>query len=102
LVDTHSVGRTGNNFSRERAAAFAVLGEDERALDELAISVRDGKLYRWWYLSGHDPLYEHLRGHPRFLAINQQARQHLDLQRALVEEMRRQGEIPTRTVGLPP
>jgi hypothetical protein len=79
-----------------------VLGEDERALDELAISVRDGKLYRWWYLSGHDPLYEHLRGDPRFLAINQQARQHIESQRALLEEMRRNGDIRTRTLKTHP
>jgi TolB-like protein/DNA-binding winged helix-turn-helix (wHTH) protein/Tfp pilus assembly protein PilF len=102
LIDTHSVGRAGNLFSRQRAAAFAVLGEDERALDELAISVRDGRLYRWWYLAEHDPLYEHLRRHPRFQALNQQAQQHLDRQRALLEEMRRKGEIPTRSVGAPP
>jgi DNA-binding winged helix-turn-helix (wHTH) protein/TolB-like protein/Tfp pilus assembly protein PilF len=102
LIDTHSVGRAGTLFSRQRAAAFAVLGEDERALDELAISVRDGRLYRWWYLAEHDPLYEHLRRHPRFQALNQQAQQHLDRQRALLEEMRRKGEIPTRSVGAPP
>jgi TolB-like protein/DNA-binding winged helix-turn-helix (wHTH) protein/Tfp pilus assembly protein PilF len=102
LVDTHSVGRAENYFSRERAAAFAVLGEDERALDELALSVRDGKLYRWWYLAEHNPLYEHLRRHPRFQALNQQAQQHLDRQRTLLEEMRRKGELPTRTGGASP
>jgi hypothetical protein len=101
LIDTHSVGRAGNLFSRQRAAAFAVLGEDERALDELAISVRDGRLYRWWYLAEHDPLYEHLRRHPRFRMLNEQAQQHLDRQRALFDEMRRKGEIPRRTVGAP-
>jgi hypothetical protein len=101
LLDTHSVGRAENYFSRERAAAFAVLGEDERVLEELAISVSAGRLYRWWYLAGHDPLYEKFRLHPRFQAINEQARQHLDRQRALLEEMRRNGEIPMRNVGAP-
>jgi len=98
LLDTHSVGRAEDYFSRERAAAYAVLGEDERVLEQLAISVNDGKLYRWWYLAGHDPLYEHLRGHPRFQAINEQAQQHLDRQRALLDEMRRKGEIPMRNI----
>ena len=102
LIDTHSLGRAEKSFSRQRATAFAVLGEDERALDELAISVRDGRLYRWWYLAEHDPLYEHLRRHPRFQVLNQQARQHLDRQRALVGDMRRNGELPKRTVGAPP
>ena len=102
LVDTHSVGRAENYFSRQRAAAFAVLGEDERALEELAISVRDGRLYRWWYLAEQDPLYEHLRRHPRFQALNQQAQKHLDRQRTQLEEMRRKGELPTRTGGASP
>jgi tetratricopeptide (TPR) repeat protein len=97
LVETHGVGRDENWFSRERAAAFAVLGNDERALEELAISVSDGKLYRWWYLAEHDPLYAHLNGDPRFLAIDERARKHLDRQRALLEEMRRKGEVPTRS-----
>jgi hypothetical protein len=96
LVDAHSVGRTENWFSRERAAAFAVLRDDGRALDELEISVRTGKLYRWWYLAGHDPLYAHLRGNPRFQMLDGQARQHIDRQRALLEEMRRKARVPRR------
>jgi hypothetical protein len=96
LVDTHSIGRAENYFSRERAAAFAVLGEDERALEQLAISVRDKRLYRWSYLSERDPLYEHLRDDPRFQALNEEARQHIERQRSLLEEMRRRGEVPGR------
>ena len=96
LVDAHGVGRTENWFSRERAAAFAVLRDDDRALDELEISVRTGKLYRWWYLAGHDPLYAHLRGNPRFQALDAQARQHIVRQRTLLEEMRRKGTVPSR------
>ena len=96
LVDAHGVGRTENWFSRERAAAFAVLRDDDRALDELEISVRTGKLYRWWYLAGHDPLYAHLRGNPRFQALDAQARQHIARQRTLLEEMRRKGAVPRR------
>jgi len=102
LIDTHSFGRAEKTFSRQRAAAFAVLGENERALDELEISVRDGRLYRWWYLAEHDPLYGHLRRHPRFQALNEQAQEHLDRQRSLLEEMRRKGHVPTRTVVTPP
>jgi TolB-like protein/Tfp pilus assembly protein PilF len=96
LLDTYGVGRTENWFSRERAAAYAVLGDDDRALDELAISVRTGKLYRWWYLSRHDPLFEHLRSHPRFQATDRQAQHHLQRQRALLEELRRRGAVPER------
>lgn len=102
LLETHSVGRAENYFSRERAAAYAVLGEDERVLEELAISVTNGKLYRWWYLAGYDPLYEHLRLDPRFHAINELAQQYLDQQKSLLEEMRRNGEVPMRNVGATP
>jgi len=96
VVDTASIGRAENYFSRERAAAFAVLGEDERALEQLALSVKDKRLYRWWYLAERDPLYEHLRGDPRFQALNEEARQHIVRQRTLLEEMRRKGEMPRR------
>jgi hypothetical protein len=82
------VGRTAHWFSRERAAAFAVLGEDGRALDELEQSVRDGKVYRWWYLSQIDPLFERIRRTPRFAALNEQAKQHIERQRAVRDERR--------------
>lgn len=91
MLDTHDVGRAPRWFSRERASAFAVLGEDERALDELEQSVRDGKVYRWWYLSQIDPLFARVRRSPRFAALNEQAKQHIERQRALREERRAAG-----------
>jgi hypothetical protein len=97
LLDTHAVGRAEHWLSRERAAAFAVLGQDERVLEELAHSISNKQLYRWWYLAERDSLYEHLRGDPRFQALDKQARQHLDRQRALLEELRRGGAVPRRS-----
>ncbi|MFL6550518.1 MAG: hypothetical protein ACJ8OJ_17640, partial [Povalibacter sp.] len=94
MLDTHSVGRASNFLCRERANAFAILGDDERTLQELALSVEQRKLYRWWYLAKLDPLYAHLRDDPRFRALDEQARKHLDHQRALLEQMRLKGEIP--------
>ncbi len=96
VVDTHGVGRVEYWFSRERAAAFAVLGDDDRALDALAHSLKNGQLYRWWYLAEHDPLYQHHRHNPRFQAINRQALAHRNPQRTLLDEMRREGKVPTR------
>jgi len=98
LLDTHAVGRAEHWLSRERAAAFAVPGEDERVLEELAHSISNKQLYRWWYLAERDSLYEHLRRDPRFQALDEQARQHLDRQRALLEEMRRGGAVPRRSL----
>ena len=96
-LEAESVGRTENWFCRERAAAFAILGDDERALAELAITLKMRKFYRWWYTAELDPLYERLRSDPRFQALAEQARKHRVEQRALVEQMRRKGEVPERT-----
>jgi hypothetical protein len=96
-LEAESVGRTENWFCRERAAAFVILGDDERALAELAIAQKMKKFYRWWYLAELDPLYERLRSDPRFQELAQQARKHRIEQRALVEQMRRKGEVPKRT-----
>jgi hypothetical protein len=73
-----------------------VLGNRERALDELAAAIATKRLYRWWYTFELDPLFEPLRRDPRFLALKEQARKHADGQRALLEQMRRQGEVSTR------
>lgn len=54
----------------------------------LAHSIRKKQLYRWWYLAEHDPLDEHLRRDPRFQALDEQAWQHVEQQRSLLEEMR--------------
>ncbi len=96
-LDAESVGRTENWFCRERAAAFAILGDDERALAELAITQKMRKFYRWWYTAELDPLYERFRSDPRFQALAEQARKHRVEQRALVEQMRRKGEAPKRS-----
>ncbi|CAM5227703.1 winged helix-turn-helix domain-containing protein [Rhodanobacter lindaniclasticus] len=93
LVDAHGIGRARHWFSRERAAAFAVLGDDAQVLQELAHSVENGQLYRWWYLAGHDPLYAHLRGDPRFQALDRQATAHRDRQRTLHEAMQREDGV---------
>ena len=96
-LDAESVGRTENWLCRERAAAFAILGDDERALAELAITQKMRKFYRWWYTAELDPLFERFRRDPRFQELAEQAKRHRVEQRALVEQMRRKGEVPKRT-----
>jgi DNA-binding winged helix-turn-helix (wHTH) protein/TolB-like protein/tetratricopeptide (TPR) repeat protein len=96
-LEAESVGRTENWFCRERAAAFAILGDDERALAELAIAQKMRKYYRWWYLAERDPLFAHLRSDPRFRALTDQASKYRIEQRTLLEQMRRRGEVPKRS-----
>jgi hypothetical protein len=96
LLDSHSVGRTENWFARERAAAYMVLGEHQRALDELTAAVKLNRVYRWWYTFELDPLFEPLRHDPRFIDLIEQVKKHGDEQRARLATMRREGQIPSR------
>jgi DNA-binding winged helix-turn-helix (wHTH) protein/TolB-like protein/Tfp pilus assembly protein PilF len=96
-LEAESVGRADNWFCRERAAAFAILGDDERALAELAIAQTMRKYYRWWYLADLDPLYARFRSDARFRALTDQARKYRVEQRALLEQMRNKGEVPKRS-----
>jgi tetratricopeptide (TPR) repeat protein len=97
-IDSESVGRTENWFARERAMAYAMLGDDERALEQLAASLKLGHYARWWYTAELNPIFDRLRRDPRFQALVAQAKQHQLEQRALVDEMREKGAVPRRVV----
>ncbi len=96
LFEVEQVGRPPHWFARNRATAYALLGDDERALAELAVSVQHDDLTHWWYTADLDPVFAHLRKDPRFQALAETARQHRANQRALLDEMRRKGEVPQR------
>lgn len=83
LVDAHGAGRSPHWFCRERASALAILGNDGQVLEELAHCIDNGQIYRWWYLAGHDPLYQHFRGDPGFQLLERRAQARLERQRAL-------------------
>jgi TolB-like protein/DNA-binding winged helix-turn-helix (wHTH) protein len=91
--------RVGASFLRTRAAVYAMQGNREAALHALAASFRNGDRYRWWYTVTQDPIFEPLRADPAFQAIALEARQHAAKQRALLEDMRRRGEVPMRPAG---
>lgn len=92
-LDGDEIGRPAQWFSRERAQLFAMLGEDDKAIDELAASQRLNLWSRWWYTGEIDPVFAHLRQDPRFVALAGRARAQRAAQRALLEDMRHRGEV---------
>lgn len=95
-LDAEQIGRPANMYAWERAAVYAMLGDNERALTELAASQQMGRFVGWWYLAELDPIYANVRRDPRFQALAAQARAHSQQQRALLNEMRAKGEVPKR------
>jgi DNA-binding winged helix-turn-helix (wHTH) protein/TolB-like protein/Tfp pilus assembly protein PilF len=95
-LDAEQIGRPANMYAWERAAIHAMLGDNERALSELAASQQMGRFVGWWYIAELDPIYSNVRGDPRFQALAAKARAHSQGQRALLDEMRRKGEVPKR------
>jgi DNA-binding winged helix-turn-helix (wHTH) protein len=86
---------------RVRAAALALQGHRDAAVAELAEAFESGERADWWYTIERDPLWDPLRADARFKAIAAAARTHAAAQRALLDEMRRKGEVPYRSRGLP-
>jgi DNA-binding winged helix-turn-helix (wHTH) protein len=86
---------------RVRADALALQGHSDAALAELAEAFRCGERMDWWYTIERDPVWNPMRSDPRFQAIATEARAHAATQRALLEEMRRKGEVPYRSRGTP-
>jgi DNA-binding winged helix-turn-helix (wHTH) protein len=86
---------------RMRADALALQEHHDAALAELTEAFRSGERTDWWYTIERDPLWHSLRSDPRFQAIAAEARTHAAAQRALLEELRRKGEVPYRSRGQP-
>lgn len=86
---------------RVRADALALQGHCDAAVAQLAEAFGSGERMDWWYTIERDPVWESTRSDPRFQAIAAEARAHAAAQRALLEEMRRRGEVPYRSRGQP-
>ena len=81
---------------RLRAEVLALQGRRDAAVAELAEAFRSGERTDWWYTIERDPVWDSMRSDSRFQAIAAEARAHTAAQRALLEEMRRKGEVPYR------
>ena len=86
---------------RVRADALALQGHRDAAVAELAEAFQSGERTDWWYTIERDPVWDSLRSDPRFQTIAAEARAHAAAQRALLEELRRKGEVPFRSRGQP-
>jgi TolB-like protein/DNA-binding winged helix-turn-helix (wHTH) protein/Tfp pilus assembly protein PilF len=89
--------RMGKN--RQCAAAHALAGEREAALDSLRKAESEGHLPYWWYMVDHDQILADIRSDPRFQAMANSLRESAAQQRALLEQMRINGEVPARLSG---
>jgi TolB-like protein/DNA-binding winged helix-turn-helix (wHTH) protein/Tfp pilus assembly protein PilF len=81
-------------------ARHALAGEREAAIDWLRkLSVSQEYLPYWWYLIGRDPIWADMHSDPRFQAIASSLRDRAARQRALLEQMRTNGDVPARVLG---
>jgi TolB-like protein/DNA-binding winged helix-turn-helix (wHTH) protein len=85
-----------------RAAASALLGHNDAALDHLEKVIRSGNKIGWWARLERDPSFAAIRATPRFQAIAADTRSWLQSQLQLLEQMRLQGEVPARSVAATP
>ncbi|MFO1457731.1 MAG: winged helix-turn-helix domain-containing protein [Steroidobacteraceae bacterium] len=80
-----------------RAQALMLLGDSARALDELAASFSADHDYRqWWYMLDRDPTWATVRSVPRFKAIRDAVRVHVQQQREALAALRAAGKVPRR------
>ncbi len=82
---------------RPRAMAYMLLGDRDRALQELAYSIEKDRDYRhWWYFFDREPLWAPIRNDPRFRAVRDRVTAHIAQQKARLEAMRASGQVPRR------
>lgn len=85
---------------RTRSQAWMLLGQRELALRDLAASFAEDNDYnQWWYTRRFDPVFDAVRGDPRFAEIFRAVDAHVALERQAVAAMRERGEIPRRGAG---
>ena len=77
--------------------AYMLLGDRDRALQELADSLDKDRDYRhWWYFFDRESIWDPVRSDPRFRAVRDRVTAHIAQQRARLEALRATGQVPRR------
>jgi predicted Zn-dependent protease len=83
------------------ATAHALAGEREAALESLHKTVTvEGHISFWWYTIDRAPQWDAMRSDPAFQTIAEGLRNDAAQQRALLEQMRSKGDVPTRSSAI--
>ena len=99
---TNGIAQICERIGRYRlcAAGHALAVERDAALDSLRKALaHEGHPVYWWYTIDHDVILAELRSDPRFQAMANSLRESAAQQRALLEQMRVNGEVPARLSG---
>jgi TolB-like protein/Tfp pilus assembly protein PilF len=84
-------------FHGVRARAYALLGDRDRALQELEASFTlDGDYRQWWYTLDQERMFDAIRVDPRFGRIRDLVARHVAAERARLEELRAKADLPPR------
>ena len=65
--------------------------------DQLTLAVVASAFQVGWYTAERGPVFNRIRSDPRFRALAAKVKKQRQQQRALLEEMRRKGEVPKRS-----
>jgi TolB-like protein/DNA-binding winged helix-turn-helix (wHTH) protein/Tfp pilus assembly protein PilF len=80
-----------------RAAAYALLGQNDAAVDHLESLGRSNFRLGWWARIEQDPAFSRIRSTPRFQAIVAGTRVWLRDEQRQLEQMRSKGDVPRRS-----
>ena len=85
-------------YDDERATALAILGQGDAAIAVLERAFADGRRGGW--NPDREPEFAAFRDDPRFRALTVKKRTHVSAQRKVLEQMRRDGTVPLRTMSV--
>jgi hypothetical protein len=91
-------GRSNFWYLKDRAIAFALLGENDTALAHIRQAVNNGSGggYPWWIFLEFDPAFDALRDLPAFKQMQAEVRARAAAQKVSLQRLRAEGLVPPR------